>query len=118
VKATRAEAVKLVALRMLAAAGTIYGAQPYHVERLREMAADPETSGGLNIRIEWERAWSVGCDLSVRIGSRHTDHDVKVVWSSTGRTPAEAVAAAALYAQVAALACEIESLLSRIEVES
>ncbi len=79
------------------------------------------------LTIEWERSWGVGCSLSISIGHGRLEQEemrvvhhrkvrVEIGWSSTGRGTAEAIAAIALYQQVAQLACLIESVLARMEI--
>jgi hypothetical protein len=79
------------------------------------------------LNIEWERGWGLGCSLSISIRHgrlemeetrivHHREVRVEVGWSSTGRGPAEAVAAVALYQQVTQLACLIESVLGEMEI--
>ena len=102
-------------------AATIPGLRDDFAERL----ASALDHGYINI--EWERSWGVGASLSV--GFRHgrleqeetriiyhKRGDLSVGWSSTGRTPTEAMAAIALYTQVAQLACLLESVLGHLEI--
>lgn len=79
------------------------------------------------LNIEWARSFGVGCSLSIGLRHGRLEHDgnrivhqvraaVEVGWSSTGRGPAEAMAAIALYTQVAQLACLVEAALGRMEI--
>jgi hypothetical protein len=79
------------------------------------------------LNIAFERSWGVGCDISVSIRHSglereetrmvlHKRASVEVSWSSTGRGPAEAMAAIALYTQVAQLACLVQAVLDRLDI--
>jgi hypothetical protein len=83
------------------------------------------------LNVEFKRVGGVGCDLSIgfstgdrkpvyaRRGNEVVDHawvqrlDVKVCWSSTGRSVASATAHLALYREVVELAALIESRLAQ-----
>jgi hypothetical protein len=92
---------------------------------LEQTLADATKRDYLNIA--WERSWGVGCDLSISIRHGglereetrvvlHKRAEVQVSWSSTGRGPAEAMAAIALYTQVAQLACLVQAVLDRLDI--
>ncbi len=79
------------------------------------------------LNIEWDRSWGVGCSLSVSMRHNgiereetrivyHSKAVVEVGWSSTCRSGAEAMAAIALYQQVAQLACLLESVLACLDI--
>jgi hypothetical protein len=79
------------------------------------------------LNIEWSRSFGVGCSLSIALRHARVEQEetrivhhlratVEVGWSSTGRGPAEAMAAVALYQQVAQLACLVETVLARLEI--
>lgn len=77
------------------------------------------------ISLEWDRSFSVGASLmlskrteyvTVEGGKDDEVHQIasikiEVNWSSSSRSPAKARAAAALYAQVVDLACDLEALV-------
>jgi len=93
---------------------------------IRGLRALPESSGDY-ICAEFERAdRRVNCTLYVRTGYPRTEKAtwkgagenemvfgttivVEITWSSTGRTPAEAIACIKLYTEVAELAAELEA---------
>jgi len=84
--------------------------------------------GSYDGRLSVERGWGLGVDLYVTIGQDYSSrvvnpddkdecvffHNVRVeiTWSSTGRSVAKAHAAVTLYAEVVALAAEIEAVLA------
>lgn len=76
------------------------------------------------LQITYERAWAVGCDLSIRMerdGGLEVDGDgtridarratVSINWSGTGRSVQQATASIALYTEVTAMAAEIQAKL-------
>ena len=88
---------------------------------------DQVEAGRDYLNIEWTRSFGVGCSLSIGLRHARLEHEetrlvhharpmVEVGWSSTGRGPAEAMGAIALYQQVAQLACLVETVLARLEI--
>lgn len=91
-------------------------------------------SSGDYVCAEYERAdRRVNCTLYVRTGYPHTEKatykgapegelictttiEVEITWSSTGRSPAEAIANIKLYTEVAELAAEIEARFAHARV--
>jgi hypothetical protein len=118
----------------LQAAATILGEYLHTIPGLRSSAEntvadiwEQVTAGRDHLAIEWDRAWGANCSLSISLHHasleqeetrivHHVRASVELSWSSTGRSPAEAVAAIALYRQVAELACLLESVLARMDV--
>lgn len=77
--------------------------------------------------IEWERSFAVGVSLNIALRPGLIDRAdghmlyhqrpvVEVSWSGTSRSPAESMAAIALYQQVAQLACLVEAALARMNI--
>lgn len=94
-------------------------------EWVEQRLADAARNDYLNIVLD--RGWGISCGLniSLRHGGLereetrmvlHKTARVEVSWSSTGSEPAEAMAAIALYTQVAQLACLLESVLGRLDI--
>jgi hypothetical protein len=107
-------------------AAVIPGLKPYHAGKwMVEM-----TSGELypsSLYLEWERAWTVSCTLSVTFDSERereekdgetvsvtylTTPKFSVSWGSTGRTTAQAQASVVLYQQIINLAALLEAACS------
>ncbi|MGZ6067064.1 MAG: hypothetical protein ACXWVM_31995 [Polyangiales bacterium] len=99
-------------------------------QSVRGMRALDVPTYGSSLHIEFKRAWSVSCDLSLsfssgertavhaRRSSSVEDHvwvqrpNVQVCWSSSGRDVATATACLALYREVIELAALIEARLA------
>src|SRR3954471_14755095 len=79
------------------------------------------------LNIEWSRSFGVGCSLSIGLRAGRVEREeerviyharpvVEVNWSGTSRSPAESMAAIALYQHVTQLACLVETVLARLEI--
>jgi hypothetical protein len=80
-----------------------------------------------SVDVNWSRSWTVGCGLSfvLRYEGKETKEDgveietysraLNISWPSTGRTPAAARAAIALYSAVTDLAAQIETMCDEFE---
>lgn len=112
------EALKKAAQIILAS--NIRGIRTDHKGRLADQ--DFGFDGG-HVSVSYERGWAMGCDLNISMAygepekeKNGTIHEIRIArvqvsWSSTGRTPAAALAAVTLYSEVTALAAEIETVL-------
>lgn len=129
-----AEARKIAIQTVLSHAALIPGVRPDRVERLKAALEDGAEDGPLSgtLYVEWERSFKIGCSLSfefardweistepasvngvmTRRAARLSFLKVAVSWSGTDRSPAESLASAKLYGQVAELALLLQAMFA------